>query len=574
MKFLETILSNLEQTPDKTIFQEVWGERLEPVKSFQILEWVGQARASLRQAGLKPGDRCALLGFNSSRWVAINLAIMVEGAIAVPLYSRQAPRELIAMLKDCTASLLCCQDESLSEVIRSRWTNSPTILHFPQILKETSEQVGPQTVTPEVNSTIDNQQREAETVRGRKNTVAKASVVTIIYTSGTSGEPKGVMLNDRNIDFMLQQTTTRLEELMQDSPKMEDDRVFHYLPFCFAGSWTLLLTCLYRNNCLMISTDLNNLANELKVARPHYVLNVPALLERIRASVSTKLRNKGGIGWFLFNRGQSAWLRRYHNEQRVLDFFWLALSDQLVFSKIRMRLGPNLRALICGSAPLADETQLFFQMLGIPVLQVYGLTETTAICTMDDVNQITVGRVGPAIRDTDMIIDKNGEILVRGPHIFPGYWNQPQATTAMIQDGWLRTGDQGEVDHRGNWKIIGRIKNVLITSGGHNISPEPIERMLLEVLSGGVQVIIVGNGRKYLVAILAGPLDQESATRALNQINQKLPHYQQIRRFHLTTELFSIENGLLSANGKQRRAGIEAHYRSEINALYQNQHSK
>ena len=216
---------------------------------------------------------------------------------------------------------------------------------------------------------------------------------------------------------------------------------------------------------------------------------------------------------------------------------------------------------------------LEYPELGMEAIWRIEVENFPAICTMDDIHQVTAGRVGPAIPDTDMILDKSGEIWVRGPHIFPGYWNRPVATTAMIRDGWLRTGDQGEVDNRGNWKIIGRIKNVLITSGGHNISPEPIERMLLAILSGGVQVMVVGNGRKFLVAILAGPLDQEAATWALDQINQQLPHYQQVRRFHLATELFSIENGLLSANGKQRRASIEAHYHTEINALYQDERS-
>ena len=138
-------------------------------------------------------------------------------------------------------------------------------------------------------------------------------------------------------------------------------------------------------------------------------------------------------------------------------------------------IGDNLKALICGSAPLSLETQLYFMMLGIPVLQVYGLTETTAICTMDDPRHVEPGRVGPAIRGIEMKLGENDEIIVRGPNIFPGYWNRPQETAKALRDGWFHTGDQGEVDATGNWRIIGRIKNLIILGSGHNIAPEPIE---------------------------------------------------------------------------------------------------
>ena len=559
MNFLRRILSNLSETPEKTILQEVREDGLQPFTSACLLGWIGQARRSLRQAGLRPGDRCALLGPNSTHWVALNLAIMAEGAIAVPLYSRQAPNELIAMMKDCTASLLCCSDQSCSEAIRSRWSDPPTILHFSQLL-------GPEPETEE-KPLIASERSEV----GGGEVPGHPRAVTIIYTSGTSGEPKGVMLNDGNIDFMLQRTAVRLEELMQDTPKDGDDRVFHYLPLCFAGSWILLLTCLYRNNGLMLSTDLNRLADEWKLARPHYMLNVPALLERIRTGVQDKLEARGGLGRLVFNRGREAWLRRQTNHPRILDSFRLALANRLVFTKIRSRLGTNLRALICGSAPLAVDTQRFFEMIGIPVLQVYGLTETTAICTMDDVNQVRPGRVGPAIQGIEMRLSDQEEILVKGPNIFPGYWNRPEANREVFQDGWFRSGDQGEVDPQGNWKIVGRMKNIIITTGGHNVSPEPMEQLLLETLPASTQVMIVGNGRKYLAALLAGTLSRESAARAIETVNRQLPHYRQIRRFHVTTESFSVENGLLAANGKQRRAAIESHYQDEIAALYQDE---
>jgi long-chain acyl-CoA synthetase len=495
--------------------------------------------------------------------VALDLAIMAEGAISVPLYSRQSADELVRILKDSAPRWICCGDRALADGLASRWPDAPPILLFDKIWGNSERPL-----------------RGAAVVHARRMALfSDASAVspldlpdqsatTLIYTSGTSDEPKGVVLTVGNVTFMLEQTRRRLDELMRPMPKQGDDRVFHYLPFCFAGSWIMLLTCLSRNNCLMLSTNLNNLAEELKSANPHYFLNVPALLERIRNGVTSQLQQRGGLGLKLFERGHAAWRHRHNGQKRPFDWMWRALAGAFVFPRIREQLGSNLQALICGSAPLAEETQLFFQMLGIRVLQVYGLTETTAICTMDEVDHVTPGRVGPAISGIEMKLGENDEILVRGPHVFPGYWNRPEATDEILREGWLHTGDQGQVDGRGNWKIRGRLKNLIITSGGHNISPEPIEQMLTSVLPEVDQVMVVGNGRKFLSAIISGKAETARIETALKEANKQLPHYKQVHRFYLRPELFSEENGLLTSNRKLRRAAIEERCRSEIDKLY------
>jgi long-chain acyl-CoA synthetase len=341
------------------------------------------------------------------------------------------------------------------------------------------------------------------------------------------------------------------------------------LPTCFAGSWILLLTCLARGSVLTLSTDLTRLADELQLASPDYMLNVPVLLERMRAGTEAQIAQKGGAAQKIFEKGRTAWLRRQSGEALGLaDSLWLALAERLVFRVIRRKIGPNLRALICGSAPLARETQLFFMMLGLPVLQVYGLTETTAICTMDDPAHLTPGRVGPAIPGIEMRLGANDEILVRGPNIFPGYWNRPAESQAVFVDGWFRTGDQGEVDAEGNWAIIGRIKNLLIPASGHNIAPEPIEDAIRKALPAANQVMLVGNDRPFLAAILTGDLRREEVQAALEAVNASLPHYKRVRGFHISAEPFTIECGLLTANGKFRRAVIAERFRDEIEEIY------
>jgi long-chain acyl-CoA synthetase len=192
-------------------------------------------------------------------------------------------------------------------------------------------------------------------------------------------------------------------------------------------------------------------------------------------------------------------------------------------------------------------------MLGIPVLQVYGLTETTGICTMDDPNNVVPGRVGPAISGIEMKLGDNDEIVVRGPNVFPGYWNRPQQTADVLRDGWFHTGDQGEMDAAGNWRIVGRIKNLIVLGSGHKIAPETTEDEVARELPGAQQVVIVGNGRGYLSVIVTGSVSGEQVQTALDAINPHFPHYKQVRAFCLRQEPFSVENGMLTANGKLKR---------------------
>jgi long-chain acyl-CoA synthetase len=299
------------------------------------------------------------------------------------------------------------------------------------------------------------------------------------------------------------------------------------------------------------------------------MLNVPVLLERIRIGTEEQVAKLGGFAQTLFEKGKAAWFARESGKNLGLsEAITLKLARRLVFRPIRAKIGPNLRALICGSAPLARETQLFFMMLGLPVLQVYGLTETTAICTMDDPHHVVPGRVGPAIPGIEMKLGENDEVLVRGPNIFPGYWNRPAETEKTFADGWFRTGDQGEVDAEGNWAIIGRTKNLIIPSSGHNIAPEPIEDAIMKAIPGVNQVMLIGNGRAHLAAIITGDVSREQASSALDQVNAGLPHYKRVRSFHISAEPFTIDNGLLTANGKFKRDAIAARFHEEIEAFY------
>src|SRR5437867_585286 len=456
--FLETIVAQLKRASGRVVLRQIHGDRFISVTGRELLDQIQLVRLFLRGSGAQPGDRCALLAPNSIRWAAFHLALMAEGAIVVPLYFRQAPPELVAMTKDCRPRLIFVSDAALGDSVAQAWADAPRRVLFEEALQGSA----PQPRLPDV-----------------PNPRQDSDIVTIIYTSGTSGEPKGVCLNVENLNHMLSCTTERLNQLM--GATREPDRVFHYLPFNFAASTILLLSCLSRESVLTLSTDLNKLADEIRLASPNYFLNVPTLLERVRRGVEEAITKRPAVIRSLFSKARAAWQRLHVGRGRVNDTFWLAL----------------------------------------------------------------------------------GRVL-----IFRGYWNRPEETARVLQDGWFHTGDQGEVNVRGNWRISGRIKNLIILNSGHNIAPEPVEEKLARLLPAVQQVVVVGNGRGYLCALLTGAVEPAAVQSALDAVNPELPHYRQIRDFTIVGDAFTPENGLLTANGKLRRDAINARYAAEINAMY------
>src|SRR5215475_9399445 len=328
MNFIENILHRLKQTPNRPVLREVRDGQFVTVTCEELLGFVRAARRFIRDKGLKKGERVGLLAPNGIHWVALDLALMAEGIIVVPLYSRQAPAELVNMLKDCGATAVFCGNAELIDVVAKNWLDRPTAKLFNHaFVFATSNEPGGETADEPVK-------------------LDDSDVVTIIYTSGTSGEPKGVMLTVGGVTFMLGCTGTRLDQLMEGDTDRTPDQVFHYPPFCFAASWIVMLSCLSRNSLLTLSTDLTKLADELKLAAPQYFLNVPMLLERIRTGVESQIAQKPGLIQTIYRKGREGWLRQY--EGRGAAGFWFALANAMIFSSIKRKIGPNLKGLICG----------------------------------------------------------------------------------------------------------------------------------------------------------------------------------------------------------------------------------
>jgi long-chain acyl-CoA synthetase len=540
MSFVSAILQAAQARDTKPLLIEMHGVKQLPLSGRAFAAAVSRARGYLKQFVVAPGERVALLGPNGNHWAVMDLAILAQGCVCVPLYARQDPKQLSGMLADCGARLVICADVDLQAAIAPYLpTGCVTVLYESLLSSEVS---------------CDDPVHEDP-----------AAPVTIIYTSGTSGEPKGVVLNAKNVDYMLDVTVERVARMT--TPGRSEDRVFHYLPFCFAGSRIMLWSQLRRGNPLWLSTDLGHLQDEMRGAGPNYFLNVPVLLERIRNGVEGKLAAAKGPVHAIYKRAVAA-SRQAYADQKPVDRAALLIAKRVLFPRVKKLIGANLEFLVCGSAPLSAETQAWFSLLGIPVYQVYGLTETTGIVTIDDTANVRVGRVGHAVPGCELRVSEKGELLCRGPNIFAGYFGRPEATSEVLRDGWFHTGDQVELTDDGSLQIIGRLKDVIVPESGHNVAPQPIEDRLQRAAPSIENAVVVGHGRPFLTALVTGKITSDQLDSVLAEVNQALPHYQRLRKAQLITEPFTPDNGMLTANQKLRRKAIEQRYRDTIEEMY------
>ena len=267
--FLENVFDQLHRAENRVVLREVHGDQFVSLTGRELLEKVGLVRARLRELGLQPGERCALLGLNSIQWIAVDLALMAEGIVVVPLYSRQAASELAGMMKDCGPRFLFVSDAALGEDVAQAWPEAPPRILFADAISKRPARDG---------------------IMSPPNPRKDGDLVTIIYTSGTSGEPKGVCLNIGNLNHIVGCTTGWMDRLDWTSP--QPIRVFQYLPFNFAASWIVMLSCISKKTVLTLSTDLNKLADEIRLSAPDYFFNVPTLLERVRRGVEDALSKR------------------------------------------------------------------------------------------------------------------------------------------------------------------------------------------------------------------------------------------------------------------------------------------
>ncbi len=564
--------------------------RWQPVSSVEALRRVMALRHGLRSLGVKPGDRVALLSENRVEWAVSDLGIQCAGAITVPIYPTLLPEAIGQILADCApvAILVSTGDQaakvhqirgglpSVRDVVAFERTELPDILAFERLLD-----IGQNLVDLDPAAAAED-----------CAPVAADSPCSIIYTSGTTGTPKGVVLSHRNF-------VSNVLAIQDSFPFDRMDRALSFLPLShvlerMAGFYTSL----YAGIGIAFAERMDTVPRDILEVKPHLLISVPRLYEKIYAKA---LGTAMGAGWpkrdiFFWARGvavecaaRTAAGEPFGTGLKLQQ----ALAEKLVFRKLRSRLGGNIVCMISGGAPLSAKINRFFNGAGLQICEGYGLTETAPVLSCNTPAAKRYGSVGKAVVDTEIRIAADGEIQARGPQVMLGYWNRPEATAEVLAaDGWFSTGDIGRLDEDGYLYITDRKKDLIVTAGGKNIAPQPLENRL-QTNKYVSQTVVIGDRRPYLsalvvpdfamlaefaaargldaagpAALVADPAVQQLFQEQLDHFNAELPGFSQIKKCSLLEQEFTQEAGELTPTMKVKRFAIARKYRDVIDAMY------
>ncbi len=560
------------------------------VSSEEAYRRVRALRQGLKSLGVKPGDRVALLSENRLEWALADLAILCSGAVTVPIYPTLLTEAIGFIMRDCApvAVFVSTAEQaekihelrgdlpSLRDVIAFDDAPLPNILPFAKLLQIGANMVADHPPEP----------------RDEFAPVSRDDLASIIYTSGTTGDPKGVMLTHWNFIS----NVLAVHEVVQIT---QEDRCLSFLPLSHVLERTAGYYCmLYRGVGIAYAERMDTVPQDLLDVRPTVVISVPRLYEKIYARVMGTAMAGSALKKNIFFWARAVGLdygRRRREGQAIPPWlrFRYRLADRLVFSKLRARTGGRLRFFVSGGAPLAPAINEFFYAAGLTILEGYGLTETSPVLAVNTFEHFRIGSVGPAMPNTELRIAEDGEILARGPQIMKGYFNNPEATREVLaEDGWLATGDIGHLDADGFLFITDRKKDIIVTAGGKNIAPQPIENTMLtnKYIS---QVVVIGDQHPYLSCLIVPDFDalrdfaaQQGITatepmelirdsrvrdlfdQQLAKVNSKLPGFNQVKTLALLAREFTIEAGELTPTLKVKRWAIAKKYASVIETLY------
>lgn len=556
----------------------------------ELQEKVDRLAGALKGLGLAAGNRAAIYSRNRPEWAIADLAILRLGGIVVPIYQTLPPAAAADIINDSGAKLLFVQDDVLWSGLRQAVEGCPTLTRV--VLFEGSAPSGGRECR--IFSRLLAGGRPAGTESFSRNfpRISPQDPATIVYTSGTTGEPKGAVLTHANI-------TSNARAAMQRFRFTSEDVILSYLPLCHMFERTCgYYTFLFAGARIAYARDLTTIVDDIKLVRPTILIAVPRIIEKVYQAVSQRVQESSLLRRRLVTAAIGC-LKEYHHlaDQGLKVPLKLRLQrplyDRLVASKFRRITGGRLRLLVSGGAALDYKIEKILHILGFNIIQGYGLTETSPVVTCRSVKDNRLGTVGKPLDGVEVRIGADDEILVRGPNVMKEYFGKPEDTGAVIdREGWFHTGDQGRFDDHGNLIITGRIKELLVTSYGKNIAPASIERRMAQN-PYIVQSILIGDGRKFITALIvprleavrrhaargAAAADDETAllkapeTRELfaaeiAQLNADLPRHEQIKDFVLLEEPFTVDNGLLTPTLKVRRGKVLERYLDRIEKMY------
>ena len=561
------------------------GASWEPITWSDYQATVARAARALVAHAVGPGSGIVVLSANRPEWFVTNLAGMTVGARVAGIYTNNTPEQCHYIAEHAEAVVAVVDSPQALARLEPEGSR-PASLRTIVLLEGRAE--GPGVVGWEDFLAAGESSHEAE-VAHRRAALTGDSPTTLIYTSGTTGTPKGVMLTQRNLAFIAE----KIQELV---PIGTGDSLISYLPLSHIAEQVVAhLLSIATGAAVHFTESLDKLPAYLAEVRPHFFLGVPRVWEKMQAAIEAKgaeaspLR-RGIVAW-----ARSVGLRTGDADQAGRPRPWsYGLADRLVFSKVRARLGlDRARLLAVSSAPIAKETLEFFRSLGLPIMEVYGMSECSGPATMSLPARYRLGSAGYAIPGTELKVAEDGEVVIRGPHVFRGYYRDDAATAeALDPAGWLHSGDVGEIDTDGFLRITDRKKELIITAGGKNIAPQHLEGQLKQIAAVS-QAVAIGDRRPYVVALLtldparvvaeaekagsdARTLEeaaQNEAFRAyierhVEAVNGRLARYETIKKFALLPRELTVEAGELTPTLKLKRRVILERYKDVIEALY------
>ncbi|MEM6683418.1 MAG: long-chain fatty acid--CoA ligase [Pseudomonadota bacterium] len=561
---------------------------------YKALSWrdaatkVAKLAAALEKLNIAPGDRVAIVASNRPEWCISDLAIMAIGAISVPVYTTYTERDYAHVLEDSGAKAVIVSDRKLAKLVlpvahELNHVHAVITIEQPHITQGLNADIY------SWQGLVEDTKASVKTISEKAAKLAREDTACLIYTSGTGGAPRGVKQHHGAILHNCAGAAAVVEEF-----GIGNDSFLSFLPLSHAYEHTggQFLPIMLGGQ-IYYAEGLDKLATNMAEARPTIMVVVPRLFEVLRTKIQRDIAKSGGLKAKLFDRtlalGEKALNRP--DEMTLIDRLYNRLLDRLVRKTVRKSFGGRVKALVSGGAPLNAEVGNFFASLGLTMLQGYGQTEAAPIIAVNQRFSNKMDTVGKALPNTEIKFAEDGEILVRGELVMHGYWRDDEATQRAIADGWLHTGDVGEIDADGHIRITDRKKDIIVNDKGDNVSPQRVEGMLaLEPEIG--QAMVYGDQRPYLVGLLVpdvewlaewqrktgnqGELkdlasDAEliaALDKAVAKINAKLTVTEKVRRFSIAPEAFTIENAQMTPSLKIRRHVISAAYEKQLIALY------
>ncbi len=519
---------------------------------------------------IKESDRCLLVSENRPEWFVSDLAIMLAGGITVPAYTTYTEDDYKYLIEDCEPTLVVVSNNEMLKKLNNLINEKDFIkkvITLDEIAKVTNSlNIIKKEKYLDFNSIIKNNLITEDKIENNK--LKRNSPACIIYTSGTGGNPKGVILSHGGILNNLVGACEIMKPLFNSRPVF-----LTWLPLSHSYEHCVQFAQIAVGAKVFYAEKIEKLLENISEAKPTIMTAVPRFYQNLYNKINMNLKKQTGFKAKLIKATISLGRKKLLNQkmtfyEKLLNF----IVDKLVRKKIKKQFGGNLKAFVSGGGALDKEIGEFLNSVGLPTLQGYGLTETSPVVSCNPIHKIKVETVGPPFQGNEVKIAKDGEILVKGENVMLGYWNKKEETEKVIINGWLHTGDIGEIDsHDGYLKITDRKKDIIVSAGGDNISPAKIENMITNEPEID-QCMVYGDKKNYLVALIVPNKDflneKEKINKVIEKINKKLTLLEKIKRIQLIDENFSIENGLMTPTMKVKRKKVTEKYKNQLENLY------